>query len=80
MRSNLKEKIDIGMVTLDSTIMEEDINMMDEFEELMNLEGADMFNSMLYHYVLEWMKENKQLREQIAEEIRIRKIYKGVIK
>jgi hypothetical protein len=67
MRSLTSELIKAKLIIIDSNVMQEDIDALEEYERLCNLEAAKDFNQHIYYNVLEWMKDNKQLREQIKD-------------
>jgi hypothetical protein len=65
MRSLTKELIKNKLIIVDTNVMQEDIDLLEEYEKLSNLGTESLFNQQLYYNVLEWMCDNEQLREQI---------------
>jgi hypothetical protein len=65
MRSLTQELIKAKLIIVDTNVMQEDIDLLDEYEKLSNLGTESLFNQQLYYSVLDWMCDNEQLREQI---------------
>jgi hypothetical protein len=65
MRSLTKELIKNKLIIVDTNVMQEDIDLLEEYEKTYDLGTEELFNQQLYYNVLDWMCDNEQLREQI---------------